>query len=301
MILTRIDDTSFAPLVAAISESLRTGGTMPRDDKAELTAAALVRPWCERVRYIPRSKHGRTPDLVASDHGQEIEIEVTIANRKEEQERRRQAASALQSKLCAIPLDRHIVVHYLEPLTPAEEQAIIEAACRLEIGQATETENRWHVAIAPPQGPAFNVMPTTPTPGWFPNQLATPASLSASVHLAGPASAPMTASAQVRWDLSTESYLNPLSKKAERPQGSGESPFVIAMDVTQLPGAEKWYGSELAGYWEQWPHVSGVLLFHGPALWAGIGLRLSYTVLLNPYALHPLGSNWVSGKWERPL
>ncbi len=300
MILSRINDSSFESLLASLSESLRNSGSIDREDEAELITAALVRPWCDRVRYIPRSKHGRTPDLIATARGKKIEIEVTTANRKEEQERRRHAASALHSKLRSIPSDRHIVVHYLDPLTEAEEQAIIEAACRLDIGQATETENRWHVAIAPPQGPTFNTMPMTPIPAWFPDQLATPASLSAGVHVAGSASAP-TASAQLRWGLSTKSYINPLSKKAERPQGSGESAFAIAMDITQLPGGEQWYASELAGYWQQWPHVSGVLLFHGPAWWVGIGLRVSYTVLLNPYARHPLGSNWESGKWERPL
>src|SRR5258706_10272809 len=93
MVLKRIDDASFTPILESISKSLKQDGVVPRDDVAELIAAGIVRPWSSRVTHIPRAPGARSPDLIANGSSGDTEIEVTTASRKSEQVERNNVAS----------------------------------------------------------------------------------------------------------------------------------------------------------------------------------------------------------------
>ena len=50
-------------------------------------------------------------------------------------------------------------------------------------------------------------------------------------------------------------------KKAAKPQGKKGVPFLIALDVQDLPGAFRELPIAILGYLPQWTAVSGILLF----------------------------------------
>ena len=300
MILGRIDDASFHPLLNSVAGTLKEQDRPNNDDEAELVAAAIFHPWCDCVTYVQKNNRQRSPDLVAIVGKYTVEIEVTTGQRKDEQDKRVQIASDLEAKLCALPLKKHIFVHFLDSLNEDEESAIIRAASELSIGQVAEVKDRWHIRISEQDSNGIYSISSEP-PSWFPEQPATPASLRGAFSTGNGSIVP-TASAQARWSLSTKSYLNPLSKKAERHQGSKTNPFLIALEVTDLPGAEQWYEHGLTGYWPLWSDVSGVLLFRRPALMIGVNvLTVPYILLRNPHSSHALPENWSSGKWDMAI
>ena len=116
MILGRIDDPSFYPLLNSVADTLKEQDRPNSDDEAELVAAAILRPWCDCVTYVQKSNLQRSPDLVAIVGKYTVEIEVTTGQRKDEQDKRVQIASGLEAKLCALPLKKHIFVHFLDSL-----------------------------------------------------------------------------------------------------------------------------------------------------------------------------------------
>lgn len=293
--LDRIDDSSFNPLLSAIATSLIQSDKASPDNLAELYAAALVRPWCDRVTSIRPIDGQRTPDLLATTQAVDVEIEVTIAVKKAEQNQRAEIAAALQSKLRELCVQKHLVVYFLDSLAVDDIDDIMRAAPDLEVNTFAEIESRWHIRARKPNNGIVVAGVETP-PTWYPEQLASPVSFQTSIGQEVPA-----ASVEVRWALSTKSYINPLKKKAERIQGSGNTPFLIAVDVSDLPGALNWYEQNLAAYLDIWPDVSGVLVFQRSTILFN-ALSISYKLLQNPTAKLPLPQEILmragSGKWE---
>jgi hypothetical protein len=66
---------------------------------------------------------------------------------------------------------------------------------------------------------------------------------------------------RVIYGVPFESYVNPVQRKADRPQSSGSGSFLIAIDVEDLPGAFDEFRKRLPEYFLIWPKVSGVLTF----------------------------------------
>jgi hypothetical protein len=280
VVLGRVSNSTFKPLLESIATSLRNEECLRKDDFAELKAASLIRLWCDDIEYIPRGNNQRTPDLNATLNGYKFEIEVTTAEEKYEQAARRNTISLLEQKIVDLPLKGHLSAYILDSPNEVEQAEIIREASELSIaGDTVELKDRWHLQLSAPRTSGEFVAEFNP-PSWWPNQHATPASLkSRCTFEAGRYTT--NASIEVRWGLSTKSYINPIKKKAERPQGTGSLPFLIAMDANSLPGAIKWYEENLPSYWEQWQHVSGVLIFN-----TGIGglesLLWNYKLFPNP-------------------
>jgi hypothetical protein len=280
--LARIDHPSFQPLLAAISDSLRRTGLIEHGLTAELTTAALIRPWVDTVTYVARVEGKRTPDLIATAGLHTVEIEVTTADRKAEQDELSRAAAGVQKKLLAAINGRRISAYFLDRLEEHEAASLIEAACSIEVGGTAQKEGRWFITALPaPKEPTLVI--ENHAPDWWPPQVATGAMAAFGADIRDGKSTGQYVCAEIRYCLSLRSYMNPLSKKADRFQGSGIAPFVIAIDVTRLPGGIEWYAAQLPGYWQQWTDVSGVLPFHRSL---GNEFAVEFKFLPNPYANH---------------
>ena len=81
--------------------------------------------------------------------------------------------------------------------------------------------------------------------------------------------------------------MNPLEKKVSRFQGSGTSPFIVAIDAASIPGARRFYDKSLGDWFSLWDHISGVLVFElgtnmvSKIFWA-------WQFLENPHARTPI-------------
>ena len=96
---------------------------------------------------------------------------------------------------------------------------------------------------------------------------------------------------RVNFGVPVTGYINPVQNKADRFQGSGTAPFVIVLDVNQLPDAFNELRRELPRYFPAWEHVSGVLIFQSTSSFSKIGWTIK--LLPNPHAHNPLSSGIV--------
>jgi hypothetical protein len=287
LVLGRISNDSFRPLLELVAQSLKTD-SFSKSNFAELGAAALIRPWCDEVVYILKDSSQRTPDLKATLGENILEIEVTTADEKNEQVSRRDAVAELAGKMVNLSVNGHLSVYILDSLKKDEDIEILRAASTLTLACDTaEVPDRWYIQLGEPRPNGTFEIAGKPPP-WWSTQYATPASLRTSCSIEG-TKIVTTSSVEVRWGLSTKSYINPLSKKVDRPQSSGKHPFLIAMDATSLPGALKWYEDYLPNYWNLWKHVSGIVIFQRAT--RGLDALLwEYKLFLNPYCETPLPS-----------
>jgi hypothetical protein len=96
---------------------------------------------------------------------------------------------------------------------------------------------------------------------------------------------------RVQFGTPFTSYINPAARKADHFQGTGDVPFVIALDIMSLPGAFEFFPRELPEYFKAWPRVSGVWLIHGPSF---VGTKIGWVgcnLIQNPDAKNPLPLN----------
>ncbi|MDD5228858.1 MAG: hypothetical protein PHD53_08645, partial [Methylococcales bacterium] len=75
-------------------------------------------------------------------------------------------------------------------------------------------------------------------------------------------------------------YIDPIKKKADRPQKRADNPYLIALDTSNLPRAHERILDELDADFPIWNHVSGVMLFES-RFWTGIDSK-EWIVSLHP-------------------
>lgn len=294
----KIDHKSFQPLLAKVADAINTTGWPSPDDVAELHAAVLVRSWSDELTCIPRTGSRRTPDLLAKIGLDFVEIEVTKAEEKAEQRVRQEAGRRLLERLSALASPYHLIVYFLDSLSEDEAEAIVEAASKLSAGSSAETPGRWYVRVGPQTCESTSIKLSTTAPSWWPKQYATPGSFGGTFML--DSERVKRSSIQVQWGLSDKAYRNPIERKASRSQHSGERPFVIALDATQMPGALGWYGDNLAEDLPLWDHVSGVLVFRSEILMVE-SLGWTYRLFQNPEGKHPLPRSFLQQAEPRSL
>jgi hypothetical protein len=233
-------------------------------DLSECQAAGLLVALQSRVEYLSQPATERAPDLLAHwPDGSSIEIEVTSAEKKRGQRTREASASSLREALSATKIQHDVHVHILDLPSDAEQRDVVEAASKLTASSSAELQGRWHVQIQPmpPRDPriVFTAGTAPARPSWFPAKIAIPFTMQGFV--AGPDESAPIPRLFIYWGLTTEAYINPVEKKASRFQGTGNRPFVVAVDISSLAGARTIYEQMLPSYFTIWENISGVLAF----------------------------------------
>ena len=162
-------------------------------------------------------------------------------------------------------------------------ERIVDAVLATAPGQRTEVAGEWCVVAGTEEegdkfvGGGFEAL----APEWWEKGGPSFRSVSRMVDPASPA-------VQVCTKVPLTSYINPIRRKAERPQRTGDYPYVIALDTSELPGPDRVTG-ELEGFLALWPDVSGVLLMM--PFFAILGPRTWRTWFIpNPHAARPMAS-----------
>jgi hypothetical protein len=283
-VLARVDHPSFRSILASISPSIVRSGWPEIDTWAELSTAALLRPWFDEVMAIPPSDH-RTPDLRGVVGTSSIEIEVVHGHQKEEQRLRGRAAATVHGRLARLALQtKEFVLFFLDTLSDREVELILQRASELPLGGAAGVHERWQLRVSSPNPQGTSAIETTP-PSWWPRQYAQPVQFGGFFQIAQ--GRVERSPVQVQWGLSTRAYINPLQRKADRPQASASGISLLALDATELPGALGWYKDNLPGHLSLWDHVSGVLVFNTGIL-VPDGYQWKYQFFANPISPHPL-------------
>lgn len=285
--LSRINSVASASLVNKIAQSILQNGHPDPDDMAELTAAALLQEWSSQVRCISRQKSKKTPDFEMMISDEVIEVEVTNSDQKQEQAARQSTACQLAKRLQELSLGNGFRVRFVDQLSEQEIENLLAAASKLVCGTSSQVINRWYVeAVAPDTQP----QPPSPVLQWWESEYATPAMMHTTVTqtLGKTPSINTPRNLDIQWMLSTASYLNSLSKKCEAEQASGMKPFIVACNVTRLPGAFGWYEANLMPHLVKWnAAISAVMLIRQGVEHLDT-LRWEFRLFVNPNATLPL-------------
>jgi hypothetical protein len=104
--------------------------------------------------------------------------------------------------------------------------------------------------------------------------------------LAGPDTQLAPAQVRVFFGVPYSSYINPVMKKGDHPQGQAGRPFLVVVNIANLPGAFTEMPRILTGYLPLWNSISGILLYHDFSHVEKMGWL--WRLINNPFAEVPL-------------
>jgi hypothetical protein len=262
---------------------------------AELSAAAL----CAHLGAIggwriPRSDR-RTADWRLSwPIDSLVDVEVTVAAEKPKHLEYQRIADNLADALFQLGHEFDLVAHMANPSSEADRAAIIEAATQIGVGAQAEHVGRWRLSA---EAISRNVTilleaPRDDRPSWWSRDDAMRFVLKQRV--AGPTTERAPPQVRVGFGVPYQSYINSVERKARLPQGDPAFPFLIVLDVGNLPGALREIPRVVLPFLPKWQVVSGVLLFFDLRSFDRIGW--TWRLLANPYANRPLPDSLSLGR-----
>lgn len=256
---------------------------------AEIAAAGLVAAvGANDLEYVKTGKE-RTPDFRVRWENAVIELEVTKASQKPAHVRCAEMAETLGGELLNLCRAWDIVVHVVDKLTEAEIGMILAAGKNITpAGPADDKPGHWRVYAETVDRPADQFLrggQSGPVPAWWPAGAVTQCCVGS--RIGGPETSGARGQVRVNYAVPVTSYINPVEKKVDHFQGSGDTPYVIALEVAKMPGAFREFRRELPAYFQEWPRISAVLVFVGP-YFGYVEVGWIWEIRVNPRARYPL-------------
>lgn len=273
-LLIRGDDVAEQKL-KSIVRAFQTKSYIDKTALSELHCAAMLRCLGWGPRFVKESNF-RTPDLFVSDLGYEAEIEVVRSDEKRSQHELAEKIQIMSGAI-GVPSFGCIFIYIDVELTKEIEDKIIDAVVNGGVPSLTEVEADWAVIIGAPEE-REKFVANQMSPNWL-RKGARSIHVGTSLGGAGD-SAPLI---HISVLIQEDDYLNPIRRKAERPQRLTDLPYVVSADISETPNAFEAIDRQADGFWTLWDHVSAVILFH-PILFVGKRLIWRFRILLNAYA-----------------
>lgn len=274
-------------MLAAMGEQILASGSPKSQVWSELSAAAVsIALGAIAAGRIPESE-SRTADWrMVWPENCEVDVEVTSPMEKEFHRVRRRIASELVDELMDATRGFDLVIHVVDPTDPKVLHEVRSAILRLTEGEIRESVCRWQVrAVGIDRDPAtLFVAGQDQKPQWWPTDHVRAFCFKSLV--ASPTTTKATAQTRVAVGMPFHRYINPVQRKAEKPQGQSGLPFLIAIDIEDLPGGLRGVPSAVEGYLPLWRSVSGILLFQEFQCFEHIGWIAR--LIKNPHAAVPL-------------
>lgn len=256
---------------------------------AELHVGALLRKLKCSVRFVQQASV-RTPDLIVMRDGQPVDVEVGRSEKRRVHLAHRQILENLAHAI-NIPDDRNYAIFVAVELTDEMGLTILDAIVSTPIDGRRDEVGKWSVVVGALSDREEYVRGLASlAPPWWPNG---PAFCSTSTRL-GRSLAPVTS---IKTIVPVASYIGRVKAKAEKPQRTGDYPYVVALDASELPGAHARLLCEVMPWLQQWSHVSAILI-EFPVF--AIGEQKWWCSLLrNKHAKRPIPNGLFDGLDER--
>lgn len=253
------------------------GGRAPASLISEVHAGALLSKWGANVKFVPRQAHS-TPDIEATwDDGLTLDVEVARGETRQLHKAVQDGLEAFTGALQPGDVAWNVVGFIADASNPGDLAAMFEAGHALCPGQIAESTGRWYVQ-AVPLARRDELVGAHSTelfgPNWWPSD--EPSYFSTST-LLGAIGNPVVF---LRSLVPLASYMNPILRKATGGQRHPGNPFLIAVDVSELPRAHERIANDLIEYFKIWDHVTAVLLFE-PRFYIGVK-RKEWVVSIHP-------------------
>jgi len=289
--------TNLNPLRQKIGSAIATEGEPNSSDLAELDVAALM--ILNNVQKLKRVQveTNRTPDFHVQWDEQIVELEVTKALTKDAHTQLYNFADELRQKIFGRKLPWIISVFFTAKLSDADIHSLYETLDEQKPGRYSGSSGKWWLSIEVPPAPVpqaefntkidFSKIGYPKNDGW-PSEIAKGQN-SVAISLDNPEKGMISVRlVGVFPGVPVRNYLNRLQRKVERMQASGHSPFMIGIDIGDLPDGYNEYMRLLPMYLKEYPAISAVLLFERQAkankfVWV-------WELYLNSEAKYPLPS-----------
>lgn len=274
-------------MLAAMAEQIVATGSPKSKVWSELSGAAVsVSLGAIAAGRIPENESRSADWVMVWPEDCEVDVEVTSPLEKEFHRARRRIASELVDELMDATRGFDLVIHLVDPTNSMVLDEVRSAIQRLTEGEVCESVGRWQVrAEGIDRDPStLFVAGQDQKPQWWPADHVRAFCVKSLV--AGPTTIKATAQTRVCVGMPFHRYINPVQHKAERPQGRSGLPFLIAIDIKDLPGGLNAIPSAVEGYLPLWRTVSGILLFQEFQSFEHIGWIAR--LIKNPHAVSAL-------------
>ncbi|MSO99353.1 MAG: hypothetical protein EXR11_14250 [Rhodospirillaceae bacterium] len=258
--------SSFDPIRRNLSDALRKNVRPILDEISELRCAGIVRALgAISVDKISRSNEVRKPDLkVYCANNTSFEIEVVTPAAKPEYKSARSWLDKLVAEVFAFKIPFDLRLGVVEILRDDERLALLEAARTVSPNESHSSRGRWIVSAEEINRSIGEVWVTgkdyIPRPNWWPSHLSQIFRVSMMADTSDQQRSNPSVIGAIGYP--TLRYMNPILRKADRPQGDATLPYIIAADIENIPNALHYFREELPKWFHSWDHVSGVLGFH---------------------------------------
>lgn len=252
------------PIRRKIGRAIARGEDPDSSDVAEIHAAALCIALGATSLERVKEKSDKTPDFSVSwSAGKTVDLEVTSARAKPAHIERQQIAARVAEQLHNQNRARtwDLIVHYNNPSTE-ELSRLLKEAHELKPGFSSEKTGEWHVSAKVSDREPYTLFTAGQKyelPKWWPTDTIAPFIFHGAV--AGPNATVAPPQVRITYGVPVNAYINPVQNKAENPQGGVVNAFLIAIDVSKLPGAFSTFKRELPKFFDLWKSVSGVMTF----------------------------------------
>ena len=280
-------------LQRAISREILASGSPSPETFAELSGAALcVALGAVGGSRIPQGR-SRTADWRFTWPGDaSLDLEVAAAKQKREHVERQALAVSLVNDLFASDRDFDLVINLVDPTLSQDRNEILTKARSIASGQMEGKPPRWEMRTE-----RITREPTLVftggqdlRPSWWPLDRARLGIVNG--YSAGLDSDRAPPQVRLWFGVPYDSYVNPIRRKADSPQGTEGLPFLVAVDIAELPDALVEIPIAISGFLPHWKAVSGILLFRNVVHFDYVGW--SWRLIRNAYAEVPLPEDlWV--------
>ena len=272
-------DTNLKPLYQKIGQAIINKGKPKPSDLAELDIAAIMAlNKAQSLKYVQTGDF-KTPDFEVQWEDYMIEVEVTKAQPREKHIELDNFAKELMQKIMELKLPWRIVVYLATKLSKEDTLLLLQTLQGIKPGSYKENSGKWWLFIETPPDPLrteeFHLMISSRVgqhliEGWPSGTALSGAQLG--VRIYNPEEGMISANIiDVVPGVPIVNYINPLDRKATRIQGSKTTPFIVAVDIGDLPDGYVEYERLLPIYLKEYPSISAVLLFHRDAQAAKFG------------------------------
>jgi len=238
-------------------------GKFKASDWSVLHAGALLTQLGAHVEFLKEKKNSRTADIRAWWGNSPVDAEVRTTEVKDRQTELSHIMDTLRQVIGTRSTPWHPLIHLGEVPGADVQSSIIDAVLALDAGKRAGIENVWDVYAVPLDQEAALVDRDrlwALRPTWWkddgPSLFSTEMSFSANPQ--------DVRRITIFGKLQFVCYLDQVRKKAERPQGDPNYPFLIVLDQgsgAAMPMRHQRWQAELVGWLPLWKHVSGILCF----------------------------------------
>lgn len=280
------------PIFAKIIDSILENGAPDPNDFSEIQTIpllfALGATSVEKV--IENNERVHDFNVIWSDAL--VEVETTKASTKASHIERSKQAYSITELLFNLNMKYDVHAYISDLLEDDLIRSLLKAASNMKCGEVYSNEELWQLEcheITRNIYEIYKVNSSRIKPKWCPKGVANLFSIKQM--LAGPESETAPPQVLCNYAVPITGYLNPVKKKARRFQGSSNRPYLIVIDVNNLPNPFVAFEEGLKYRLSKWLHVSGVLIYHNYSSQNEIGWEWQLYNNLN--AKRPLPGNLV--------